>query len=193
MGSMNRSFDSPLCPSPVFSSGTSPSGVSPRKLRPLVLAALLLCAAAASAQSSSAKRPIEQQMTPAQFRAAGLDRLDAPQLANLNAWLNGAIETETAKATLIAKKEVEDTSRGFFNFGSSEPIVAKISGDFRGFASGRSYTLDNGHVWQQTDAASLAGVRLSSPHVKITPSLVGNAWYLQVQDYNKRAKVQRVK
>ena len=66
-------------------------------------------------------------------------------------------------------------------------------GYFRGFDSGRSYTLDNGQVWQQTDAASLAGVRLSSPQVKITPSMIGNAWYLQVQGYNTRAKVQRVK
>ena len=157
-------------------------------LRPLILAALLALTPVAFAQ-----QPIQQQMTPAQFKAAGLDQLNAQQLANLNAWLNGTIQAEATKAAVTAKKQVEDDNRGFLNFGSSEPLVAKMIGDFRGFDSGRSYTLDNGQVWQQTDAASLAGVRLSSPQVKITPSMIGNAWYLQVQGYNTRAKVQRVK
>ena len=164
-----------------------------RALRPAVAAAAVLCAGLALAQTPASKLPIQQQMTPAQFQAAGLDKLDAQQLANLNAWLNGAIETETAKAKVIAKKEVEDNNRGFLSFGSTEPITGKISGDFRGFAKGRSYTLDNGQVWEQTDAATLAAVRLSNPQVKITPSMVGNAWYLQVHGYNTRAKVLRVK
>jgi len=163
-----------------------------RSLRPLVLAALLALAPGAMAQQSI-QQPIQQQMTPAQFKAAGLDQLNAEQLANLNAWLNGTIQAEATKAAVTAKKQVEDDNRGFLNFGSSEPLVARMIGDFRGFGSGRSYTLDNGQVWQQTDAASLAGVRLSSPQVKITPSMIGNAWYLQVQGYNTRAKVQRVK
>jgi hypothetical protein len=29
--------------------------------------------------------------------------------------------------------------------------------------------------------------------VKIAPSLVGNAWYMQVEGYNKRASVRRMK
>jgi len=43
------------------------------------------------------------------------------------------------------------------------------------------------------DDASLAGVRLSNPQVKIIPSLIGNVWYMQVGSYNTRAKVLRVK
>lgn len=164
-----------------------------RSLRPWVLAALLALAPGAMAQQSIQQQPIQQQMTPAQFKAAGLDQLNAEQLANLNAWLNGTIQAEATKAAVTAKKQVEDDNRGFLNFGSSEPLVARMIGDFRGFGSGRSYTLDNGQVWQQTDAATLAGVRLSNPQVKLTPSMIGNAWYLQVQGYNTRAKVQRVK
>lgn len=159
-----------------------------RTIRPLLLATLLALAPAAFAQ-----QPIEQQMTPEQFKAAGLDQLNAAQLSNLNAWLNRTLENETAKAAATAKKKVEDDNRGFLNFGSIEPVVAKIDGEFRGFGSGRSYTLDNGQVWEQIDGASLAGVRLSAPQVKINPSLIGNAWYLSVAGYNTRAKVQRVK
>lgn len=136
---------------------------------------------------------IEQQMTPDQFRAAGLDRLTPEQLANLNAWLNRTLVVETQKAAAQAKQKVQDDSRGFLSFGSSEPILSRVSGEFRGFAQGRRYVLANGQEWEQVDAASLAGVRLTAPEVKITPSMVGNAWYMQVGKYGTRAKVRRIK
>lgn len=157
-------------------------------LRSILLVALLALAPVAAAQDA-----IEKQMTPEEFKAAGLDKLSAEELARLNAWLNRTIGTETEKAAVAAKKKVEDDNRGFFNFGSTEPVVSKMTGEFRGFARGREYTLENGHVWKQVDDASLAGVRLSAPEVRITPSLVGNTWYLAVTGYNTRAKVQRIK
>ena len=160
-----------------------------RLLRPVLFAALLALAPGTFAQ----QQPIQQQMTPAQFKAAGLDQLNPEQLANLNAWLDGTIQAETSKAATTARKQVEDSSRGFLSFGSAEPVVSKISGEFRGFANGRSYVLDNGHVWQQTDGATLAGVRLTNPEVTISPSAVGSAWYLQVGKYSTQAKVRRIK
>lgn len=159
----------------------------------LRLPRLLVLAAALAALPALAAPPIQQQMTPEEFRAAGLDKLSAEELARLNAWLGRTIETETEKAASAAKKRVEDDNRGFFNFGSSEPIRSSIVGEFRGFGNGRSYTLANGQVWRQTDDASLVGVRLTDPAVTITPSLVGNAWYLSVGRYGTRAKVVRTK
>lgn len=161
-----------------------------RSVTPAILLALALAAAVAWAQSPAR---IEQQMTPEEFRAAGLDQLTPEQLARLNAWLNRTLVTETAKAAESAKKKVEDDNRGFFNFGSTDPIVSRITGEFRGFARGRAYTLDNGQVWRQVDEASLSGVRKANPGVRITPSLVGNAWYLAIEGYNSRAKVVREK
>lgn len=159
----------------------------------LRLPRLLILAAALAAVPALAAPPIQQQMTPEEFRAAGLEKLSAEELARLNAWLGRTIETETEKAATAAKKRVEDDNRGFFNFGSSEPIRSSIVGEFRGFGNGRSYTLANGQVWRQTDDASLVGVRLTDPAVTITPSLVGNAWYLSVGRYGTRAKVVRTK
>ena len=161
------------------------------RLAPLALAALLALAPAVQAQQAGA--PIEQQMTPEQFKAAGLDRLDPEQLANLNAWLNRTIGVETTKAAETAKQQVEKENRGFLSFGSDEPILVRISGEFRGFGRGRTYTLDNGQVWRQTDDASLAGVRLDQPEVKIRPGIVGNIWFMSVAGYNTRAKVERIK
>lgn len=161
-------------------------------LRTSALAVLLACSLAALAQTAS-PQPIERQMSPEQFKAAGLDKLSPVELANLNTWLNRAITVETTRAAANAKKKVEEDNRGFFNFGSVEPIVGRINGEFRGFEKGRTYTLENGHVWKQIDEATLAGVRKTNPQIKITPSMVGNAWYLSIEGYNSRAKVQRIK
>ncbi len=170
-----------------------------RSLHPLLstpaLAFALFFGAAlpAFAQQAASKPAIETQMTPEQFKAAGLDKLSAGELANLNAWLNHTIVTETTKAAVQAKQKVESENRGFFNFGSSEPVVGRISGEFSGFAKNKLYTLDNGQQWRQIDTASLAGVRVSNPGVRITPSMIGNAWYMKLDGYNTRAKVERVK
>lgn len=147
----------------------------------------------ALAQTPGGQLPLQQEMTPEEFKAAGLDKLSAEELARLNAWLDRKIDTETSKAAARAEEKVKADAHGFFNFGSTEPIVAHIAGEFRGFARGREYTLDNGQVWKQIEEASLVGVRKTNPAVKITPSLVGNAWYLAIEGYNTRAKVQRVK
>ena len=174
-------------------------------MRPLLLPISALLASAllfgrvppAAAQASAAQPPIEQAMSPEQFKAAGLDKLSADELANLNTWLNRTITTETTKAAeqaaVQAKEEVVSENRGFFNFGSDEPIKSRITGEFRGFEKGRSYTLDNGQVWRQTDGASLVGVRVDNPGVQIKPSAFGNAWYMKIDGYNTNAKVERVK
>jgi hypothetical protein len=162
------------------------------RLRPLNFS-LALVALLALAPAAYAQPPIEQQMTPEQFKASGLDKLSSQELANLNAWLNNTLEVETTKAAKLATDKVETENRGFLSFGKSDPIVGKIVGEFRGFAMGRSWTLDNGQVWEQVDSASLAGARKTDPQVRITPSIIGNKWYMQIEGYNTRAGVRRVK
>lgn len=161
-------------------------------LRPLLPLALL-AAFALSPLAVLAQKPIERDMSPEEFKAAGLDKLTPAELAKLNVWLGRKIDTATTEAANMAKDKVEQENRGFFHFGKSEPIVARISGEFRGFGKGRSYTLDNGQVWAQIDSAVLVGAKLDSPEVRITPSISGNSWYLAVKGYNTRAKVERVK
>ncbi|QGW64203.1 hypothetical protein GOY17_04285 [Lysobacter soli] len=159
--------------------------IAPARL--LALAALLPLATSALAQQK-----IEQQMSYEQFKASGLDKLSAAELANLNAWLEGKLEVETAKAVEGARQESGDDRRGLTERESRDPVAAAITGAFTGFGKGRQYTLDNGQVWQQIDEASLSA-KLDNPKVRITPSLLGGAWYLAVDGYNTRAKVQRVK
>ncbi len=163
---------------------------APRRLLPVAFAvAMLVTATAWTAEPAR----IEQQMTPQQFRDAGLDRLDAVQLANLNAWLNRTVDSESTKAAQLAEDRVNRQNRGFGGSAAREPVIARLQGKFAGLSNGRSYTLDNGQVWRQTDNASLHGVQLDNPEIRITPSLIGSAWYMQVEGYGTRAKVQRTK
>jgi len=155
--------------------------------RLLALAALLPLATTALAQQK-----IEQQMSYEQFKASGLDKLSAGELANLNAWLSGKLEVETTKAAEVARQESGDDRRGLTERQSRDPVAAAITGAFGGFGKGRQFTLDNGQVWRQIDDASLSA-KLDNPKVRITPSVIGGAWYLAVEGYNTRAKVERVK
>lgn len=165
-------------------------------IRPLALAALLLLAPALLARVSAQetqKPTIEQQMTPEQFAAAGLNKLSPEELANLNSWLYQTVDIQTAHAAKQAAEKVKDDNRGFFNFGSDEAIVAHLQGEFTGFSEDRKYVLDNGQVWRQTDNTRLEGVSLSSPEVTIRPRIFGNSWQMTVEGYNTRAEVERIK
>jgi hypothetical protein len=163
-----------------------------RPIHCILLAILLSLPSLALAQQAP---PIQQAMTAEEFKAAGLDKLSADELARLNAWLDRRVEQQTAAAVEQAReegrKEVVEKNRGFFHFGSEEPIVAAIAGEFNGFGKGKRYRLDNGQVWEQTDSTTLAGVRRSNPGVHIRPGFMG-VWWLRIDGYNTQAKVQRV-
>ena len=159
-------------------------------LSSLLLASALSVSLPALAQEQAP--PIQQQMSAEEFRAAGLDKLSADELARLNQWLNRRIDTVASEAAAQATEGLRSRARGFLNFGENETIEATLDGEFRGFSQGRVYRLDNGQEWEQIDGASLAGVRLSNPKVVIRSGLLG-AWYMRVGSYGTNAKVRRIK
>ena len=163
---------------------------------PFALLLLALAPLAWGQQAPPLSANVEQQMSAEEFKAAGLDKLSAQELATLNAWLQHKVVQETTKAVEVAKeegrKEVKDKNRGFFDFGSTEAIESSIVGEFNGFADGKRYTLANGQVWEQVEPATLAGVRKTNPEVSIKPGVFNN-WFLKIKGYNTSAKVRRVK
>ena len=190
---------------------------TPTVLRSALIVACLSLPLPLLAQSAAAPADLKQQMSTAEFKAAGLDKLSAAELAALNAWLNRTVDTQSAAAAEQARaeaqraraeaeqakaeaasareagrKEVITENRGFLSFGSDEPIVSNIAGEFRGFGKGQKYTLANGQVWEQVDAAQLAGVRRTDVEVTIKPGMLG-AWYMRIKGYNTAASVKRVK
>ena len=160
----------------------------------LLIVLLLLAASTVAFAQSRDGAPIEQQMSAEEFKAAGLDKLSAAELARLNAWLARSVPSQAAidKAREEGRQEVVKKHRGFFDFGSKEPIVSNIAGKFDGFGKGRQYTLQNSQVWEQVDDATLTGIHKTDPGVKITPGVVG-IWYMKINGYNTAAKVQRIK
>ncbi len=166
--------------------------------RPVLLACIALALVSPSAvlAQRTLHGDLQQQMSASEFKAAGLDKLSAGELAALNNWLQGKVEQAAASAVEQAREEgrqeVIVKNRGFLDFGSNEPIQSTISGKFNGFGKGRSFVLDNGQQWEQTDDTKLSGVSGQAAKVKITPGVMG-AWYMQIEGFNTRAKVKRVK
>ncbi|MFC6838636.1 hypothetical protein [Xanthomonas theicola] len=166
------------------------------RLTPLLLCAALAVVAAPAAAQRTVAGDLQAQMSAQAFKAAGLDKLSPQELAALNDWLQGKVAKDTAVALDRAKEEgrqeVIVKNRGFFDFGSQEPIESTLVGEFSGFSKGRRYVLANGQEWEQTESASLSSVHRSNPKVRIKPGIAG-VWYMQIDTYNTRAKVRRVK
>lgn len=153
-----------------------------------LLAALLAVSVAVSAQQFSS---VEERMTGAEFKAAGLDKLSAAELAALNDWLRKEVGAQAATAPTAAPAAVD--RRGFIETQDRATIVSRIQGHFTGFTGNTRFVLENGQVWEQhNDGNRLTGVSLTNPQVTLKPSVIGNAWYLQVEGYNTTAKVRRV-
>ena len=120
------------------------------RVRPRLLAcaAVLLSLSAPALAQRVVEGDLQQQMSPTEFKAAGLDKLSAAELATLNRWLQGKVEAATTQAVAAAREEgrqeVIKKNRGFLDFGSSEPIESTLQGEFRGFGQGRRFLLRTG-------------------------------------------------
>jgi hypothetical protein len=153
-----------------------------------LFAALLAFSLTASAQQFSS---VEERMTGAEFKAAGLDKLSAEELKALNDWLRKDVGAAVVSAS--AQPPANADRRGLDAPESRDLIVSRIQGRFTGFDGSTRFVLENGQVWeQQGDGSTLTGMDLTNPRVTLKPALIGKSWYLQVEGYNKTAKVRRV-
>ncbi|WP_101924857.1 MULTISPECIES: hypothetical protein [Luteimonas] len=174
-----------------------------RAVHTILIAAALTLATPAFAQQVQ----IEDQMSPADRQATGLDKLSETELARLNDWLarrasgrqgpaiaaDGAdLETRLAEAREEGRREATEARRGIAVEQSREPIESMLPGAFEGFRQGRQYTLANGQVWRQTNGASIGGARGTDVAVRIRPGLM-DAWWMKAAGYNTEARVERVK
>lgn len=160
----------------------------------LALALGLLVAAPASAQQFST---LEERMSAADFKRAGLDKLSEEELAQLNTWLQRDAATR-APAALAPAATGEDRA-GFPSGGlldarsGPDRIVSRVNGSFRGWrGEGDLISLENGQVWRVTDSSTDLQVDLQDPRVILERSGLGG-WQLRVDGYNTRARVVRVR
>jgi hypothetical protein len=160
---------------------------------------ILLAAGATSlavAQDDASFSSLEERMSYADFKAAGLDKLTPEELAALNAWLRArgeAAASAPAPAAAAAAPAKQDR-RGFSSLDEQhEPIVTRIPGEFTGWqGSGKVIEFENGMAWKVEDPGAKLAVKLTNPLAVIRPGVL-NSWFLKVEGYNAQARVIRVR
>ena len=158
--------------------------------------ALSLAAGAVQAQAPNFST-LEERMSAADFRRAGLDKLSAEELAALNAWLQQDAQRRGGVAAVAPPPGDADAgfARGGLFDGTSGPdrITSSIPGDFLGWEGGDDeFTLANGQVWRTIESGSRLRVRMKDPRVIIERGVL-DSWYLRVDGNNQRVRVRRVK
>ncbi|GAB3730117.1 hypothetical protein GCM10028794_05110 [Silanimonas algicola] len=155
-----------------------------RHATPLLALALLTASGTTAAQGFSS---VEERMSAAEFREAGLDQLTEAQLQALNAWLQRDRRCVAADAAAADNRGLRAEA-----LDEEDDIVSTLPGTFTGWQGGDVFTLANGQVWRSIDSGSaLRGVNLTNPRVTISKGLFG-AWRLKVEGYNASVKVERV-
>ncbi|WP_267224987.1 hypothetical protein [Dyella silvae] len=130
--------------------------------------------------------PVQQRMTPEEFKAAGLDKLSPDELKNLDTWLSGHGKVVT-KMVDAGGKPV------FYTTGEKPgPVQAHIQGQFAGFNGHSELTLDNGQVWKQADTTKIPCMTITNAKVTIRRSLAGN-WMASVDGCNDNTSMVRTK
>ena len=161
------------------------------------IAALTVCIAVAPFALAQQFSSLEERMSTADFKAAGLDKLSPEELAKLNAFVRSEVNKGASQGHAQAVEQAqlaEDARIGFRDYhGDIEAVDSTIPGIFTGWQQGSTFTLANGQIWHVVEADSpLEGIKMSNPVVHISKGLLGD-WQLRVEGYNKMAKVEREK
>lgn len=168
-------------------------------LRPLILSTCLLLSLNGMASTPTQPEQIEKSMTPAEFKAAGLEKLSSEELAALNAWLNRDRTEIVRQAKQEAKQEAtEEVKReratGLDNPGNVArvPVTSKVLGEFIGWRGNTAFELENGQVWVQAESGEMIAKKRQGVTVTIKPGMMGS-WFLKAEGYNSTVRVRRIK
>ncbi len=174
------------------------SGQLGSTLAVLLTLSLCLCSAAQAAPFD-----LEAQMTPAEYRAAGLEQLTDAQRAALSAWLDKhavPVGLSNKHAAVEPKAVAREKSRRVAGFGGEqvekkaaavpEVVQAQIAGEFRGWDGKTLFRLTNGQIWQQRVGGRYR-YRAVDPEVNIQRARFG--YYLEIKATGRKIGVKRVK
>lgn len=147
---------------------------------PLVLGLLSALPAFAQQQFSS----LEERMSSADFKAAGLDKLSPDELRYLDNWLATHQQVKTVSASGQPVFYPEDSKR--------ESFQTHLVGSFSGWSGSNMFTLSNGQVWKQAEDGAYSCPEITNPTVTIKPMILGS-WLMYVEGCNEGVRVQRTK
>ena len=139
---------------------------------------LLLGAGFTSLKAARPENPefpgVEKAMTPADYEAAGLQKLDPAERAKLDAFIRNyvAVSNERVATTAVDKAVKEH------KVSAPEIIQSRIVGPFTGYNGRSTFTLENGQRWAQSQRDSAYFPKIDSPPVLIVKSGFGYRMYI---------------
>jgi hypothetical protein len=95
------------------------------------------------------------------------------------------VSAPSAQAPSAASEDLTGLSVG------NDRVESRIRGSFRGWSGRTQFPLENGQIWEQSEASVFSVANLDSPQVVITKGVFG-AWFLRIEGYNQRVRVRRI-
>jgi hypothetical protein len=117
---------------------------------------------------------VEKAMTPAEYEAAGLQKLGPAERAKLDQFIRNyvAVSNERVATTAVDKAVKEN------KVSAPEVIQSRIVGPFTGYNGRSTFTLENGQRWAQSQRDSAYFPKIDSPPVLIVKSGFGYRMYI---------------
>ncbi len=160
----------------------------------LLLLLVLIFAVTSPVFGQQAFSSLEEQMTGAEYKATGVDKLTPQELVALNNWIR-AHSVATLDAPTTAGATGSGDSRGFDSQKTSDmdktTITSKLVGKFSGWDGQTTFKLENGMIWQQADKDKFYIKEIENPVVIIEPGAFGT-WKLSIEGYSSKCKVERI-
>src|SRR5204863_1026509 len=117
---------------------------------------------------------VQKAMTPEQYEAAGLSKLDATERAKLDEFIKNYVAVTNEKvATTAVDKAIKEKK-----VSEPEVIQSRIVGPFTGYTGRTVFTLENGQRWAQSQMDSAYFPKIDSPPVIIMKSGFGYRMYI---------------
>ncbi len=157
--------------------------IRPRHLLPLLL---LLPLAGMTAMAQQPSSGLQQRMSSAEFKAAGLDKLSPQELQNLDQWLRTHAKVTT--------KVVDASGKPVFNEGGKthSTVNTHIVGQFNGWSKGQTFSMANAQQWVVTDPDPRSCRPGDNTPVKISHSFL-KFWMMYVPSCYASVHVKRVR
>ena len=138
----------------------------------------LFCASLLSLPAAEPENPafpgLQKAMTPEQYEAAGLSKLEATERAKLDEFIRNyvAVSNEKVATTAVDKAVKENKVQ------APEVIQSRIVGPFTGYTGRTVFTLENGQRWAQSQMDSAYFPKIDSPPVVIVKAGFGYRMYI---------------
>jgi hypothetical protein len=112
---------------------------------------------------------LEKAMTPADYEAAGLQKLEPAERAKLDAFIRNYVAASNERvATTAVDKAVKENK-----VSAPEVIQSRIVGPFTGYTGRSIFTLENGQRWAQSQRDRAYFPKIDSPPVVIVKAGFG--------------------